>query len=107
MRARVPLTKILTFSLLLLLGDLRSAVAQDSVIIGKDYFLFHRPEIIQSADEAGINTSLDLIQRFSKVLSANGIALAYAVVPLKMRIYADFLPGQASLTLTWPQVTNV
>jgi alginate O-acetyltransferase complex protein AlgJ len=85
-------------SLLLLLGDLKPAVAQSPVIIGKDQWLFYRPEMIQPADEAAINTSLDLVQRFNKILAANGTALAYAVIPIKMRIYADYLPEQAKLS---------
>ena len=98
MRAQAPITKIFWFSLLLLFSGLRPVVAQTPVIIGKDNWLFFRPEMIQPADEVAINTSLDLVERFNKVLSANGTALAYAVVPLKMRIYADFLPERTKLT---------
>jgi alginate O-acetyltransferase complex protein AlgJ len=98
MRARFPISKIFWLSLSLLLNGLRPAAAQTPVIIGKDEWLFYRPEMIQPADEAAINTSLDLVQRFNKTLSANGIALAYAVVPIKMRIYAEFLPDQVKLT---------
>lgn len=98
MHARVIALKIFLFSLWLLLGLLRPALAQSPVIIGKDQWLFYRPEMIQPADEAAINTSLDLVQRFNKILSTNGTALVYAVIPIKMRIYADFLPEQAKLT---------
>ncbi len=98
MRARVIAIKIFLLSLWLLLGLLPPAMAQSPVIIGKDQWLFYRPEMIQPADEAAINTSLDLVQRFNKILAANGTTLAYAVIPIKMRIYADFLPEQAKLS---------
>ena len=98
MHARVIAIKIFLLSLWLALGLLPPAMAQSPVIIGKDQWLFYRPEMIQPADEPSINTSLDLVQRFNKILSANGTALVYAIVPIKMRIYADFLPEQAKLT---------
>jgi len=98
MRVQPPNMKIFLLSLLLLLGDWQPAVAQPQVIIGKNDWLFYRPEMIQPADEAAINTSLDLVQRFNKILAANGTTLVYAVVPIKMRIYADFLPEQAKLS---------
>jgi len=97
MHARVIVIKIFLLSLWLF-GLLPPAMAQSPVIIGKDQWLFYRPEMIQPADEAAINTSLDLVQRFNKILAANGTALAYAVIPIKMRIYADYLPEQAKLS---------
>ena len=72
MHARVIALKIFLLSLWLLFGLLRPALAQSPVIIGKDQWLFYRPEMIQPADEAAINTSLDLVQRFNKILSTNG-----------------------------------
>ncbi|MEI8402442.1 MAG: hypothetical protein WCG12_16700, partial [Alcaligenaceae bacterium] len=98
MRARVIAINIFLLCLGLLLGVLRPAMAQSPVITGKDQWLFYRPEIIKPVDEPAINTSLDLVQRFNKVLSANGTTLVYAVVPIKMRIYAEFLPEDAKLT---------
>ena len=97
MHVQVIAIKIFLLSLWLF-GLLSPAMAQSPVIIGKDQWLFYRPEMIQPADEAAINTSLDLVQRFNKILAANGTTLAYAVIPIKMRIYADFLPEQAKLS---------
>jgi len=74
------------------------ALAHSPVIIRKDQWLFYRPEMIQPTDEHSINISLDLVQRFNKILAAYGTTLAYAIVPIKMRIYADFLPEQAKLS---------
>ncbi len=61
-------------------------------IVGKSDWLFYRHEISDTTDMAATGTSIDLIQRVNKVLSANGISMAVAMVPLKMRIYSEFLP---------------
>ena len=61
-------------------------------IIGKSEWLFYRHEISDSADVAATEQSVDLIRRFNKVLAANGISMAVAMVPPKMRVYSEFLP---------------
>lgn len=61
-------------------------------LVGKDEWLFYRYELSDTVDSSATDVSLDLIQRFSKVLSANGVSMAVAMVPLKMRIYAEYLP---------------
>lgn len=61
-------------------------------IIGKDEWLYYRIELSDSGDAATTDASLDLIQRFNRVLAANGISMAVAVVPLKMRIYPEHMP---------------
>ena len=61
-------------------------------IVGKDDWLFYRYELSEAVDTASTDVSLDLIQRFSKVLAANGVTLAVTFVPLKMRIYSEQLP---------------
>ncbi len=61
-------------------------------VIGKSDWLFYRHEISSAADSAMVDVSVDLIQRFNKVLSANGISMTVAMVPLKMRIYSEYLP---------------
>lgn len=70
------------------------AYAADSApgIVGKNDWLFYRYEMSDASDAAMTDTSLGLIQRFNKVLSANGIKLVVVMVPLKMRIYAEHLP---------------
>jgi alginate O-acetyltransferase complex protein AlgJ len=77
-----------------------SAHAQDvqTSLIGKNEWLFYKPEISSAADTTATNTSLSLIQRFNKVLSANGVELAVVMVPLKMRIYAEHLPDEVKLS---------
>lgn len=66
-------------------------------IVGKNEWLFYRYELPGAADQAGIDTSVGLIQRFSRVLAANGITLAVTMVPLKMRVYAEHLPDDIKL----------
>ncbi|NDP48473.1 MAG: hypothetical protein GZ085_08820 [Sulfuriferula multivorans] len=61
-------------------------------IVGKSGWLFYRYELSDTPDEAATDASLGLIQRFNKVLSANGVSMAVVMVPLKMRIYAEHLP---------------
>jgi alginate O-acetyltransferase complex protein AlgJ len=61
-------------------------------IIGKNEWLFYRYELTEAADAQATNQSLDLIQRFGKVLAANGVELAVTMVPIKMRVYAEHLP---------------
>jgi alginate O-acetyltransferase complex protein AlgJ len=71
-----------------------AALAADPApgIIGKDDWLFYRYELSDAADTPATDVSLDLIQRFSKLLSANGVTLAVTFVPLKMRVYSEYLP---------------
>lgn len=61
-------------------------------IVGKNEWLFYRYELSDAPDAAPTDVSLGLIQRFNKVLSANGVSMAVVMVPLKMRIYAEHLP---------------
>lgn len=66
-------------------------------IVGKNQWLFYRYELSDQSDAAATDQTLDLISRFNKVLSAKGIALAIAMVPLKMRVYAEHLPDHIKL----------
>ncbi|NEX61074.1 alginate O-acetyltransferase AlgX-related protein [Noviherbaspirillum galbum] len=67
-------------------------------ILGKDDWLFYRFELAEPSDNASISTSVGLIQRFAKVLAANGTTLAVTMVPIKMRIYAEHLPDNLKLS---------
>lgn len=69
-------------------------------IVGKDEWLFYRYEISDAVDIPTIDTSIDLIQRFNKVLAANGITMAVTMVPLKMRVYAEHLPDDIKINDT-------
>lgn len=74
------------------------ATDQASAFIGKDEWLYYQVEYSDPADQTATNTSIDLIQRFNKVLSRNGITMAFAMIPLKMRIYSEHLPDNAKIS---------
>lgn len=67
-------------------------------IVGKNDWLFYRLEIQDPSEAARADVSLDLIARFNKVLSANGVGLVVVMVPLKMRIYSEHLPDSIPFT---------
>lgn len=73
------------------------AVEPSTGIVGKNEWLFYRYETTDASDAAKTNATLDLIQRFNKVLADNDIAMAVAMVPLKMRIYAEHLPDDVKV----------
>jgi alginate O-acetyltransferase complex protein AlgJ len=81
-----------------LLGNF-SAHAQDAItgIVGKNQWLFYKPELTTATDSPATETSLGLIQKFNKVLAANGVELVVVMAPLKMRIYAEHLPDDIKL----------
>jgi alginate O-acetyltransferase complex protein AlgJ len=66
-------------------------------IVGKNDWLFYRYELSDAVDTAATDSSLDLIQRFNKVLAANGVSMAVTLVPLKMRIYSEYLPDNVKV----------
>lgn len=67
-------------------------------IVGKNEWLFYRYELSDASDQAKTGESLALIQRFNRVLSANGIQMAVVMVPLKMRVYAEHLPDEVKIS---------
>lgn len=107
------------FSRFLLAGALAFCGAFSSVfaaeasvgIVGKNQWLFYRYELSDQSDAAATDQALDLISRFNRVLAAKGIALAVAMVPLKMRIYAEHLPDQIKLnpymTTNYERMSNL
>ena len=66
-------------------------------VIGKNEWLFYNYEMSEASHAAATNVSLDLIQRFSKVLAANGINLVVVMVPVKMRVYSEYLPDDVKI----------
>ena len=66
-------------------------------IVGKNEWLFSRTELSDPAEAAGIAETISLIGRFNKVLVANGITMAVTMVPVKMRLYAEYLPDDVKL----------
>lgn len=66
-------------------------------IIGKSDWLFYRHELSDTIDMAATDQSIDLIRRFNKVLAANGVSMAVAMAPLKMRTYSEYLPDDVKV----------
>ena len=66
-------------------------------IVGKNDWLFIRSELMSPAEAAGQAETISLIGRFNKVLVANGISMAVMVVPVKVRLYAEYLPDNIKL----------
>ncbi len=66
-------------------------------IVGKNEWLFYQYEMTEANNAAAADLSLDLIQRLNKLLAANGVSMAVAMVPLKMRIYSEHLPGTVQI----------
>ena len=66
-------------------------------IIGKNEWLFYRYELSDTSDSAMTAESISLIRRLNKVLATQGISMAVTMVPLKMRIYAEYLPDDIKL----------
>lgn len=61
-------------------------------LVGKDGWLYLSYDMSTSSDQAANNITLDLIKRFNKVLAANGTTMVMILVPMKMRVYSEFLP---------------
>ena len=68
-----------------------------NAFVGKNEWLFYNYEVLEAANADTTNISLDLIQRFNKVLAANGVSLVVVMVPVKMRIYSDQLPDDVKV----------
>lgn len=68
-----------------------------TALIGKDEWLFYRYEIATSNDDAPINQSINLIGKFSKILSDHGTSLLVTMVPIKIRIYSEYLPDEVKI----------
>ena len=73
------------------------AAETTATIIGKNDWLFVKYEFALPSDLPDTQATVQLIEKTSKLLSANGIALAVVIVPSKVRIYAEHLPDSAKL----------
>ena len=67
-------------------------------ILGKDGWLYFRYENADAAAAPDIARSVRLIGRISRVLARNDVTLVMALIPVKMRVYAEHLPGDFKLT---------
>ena len=80
----------------LVFAPANGAVVYDG-IVGKNEWLFYRQELLDAKSLEPTSVTLDLIQRFNKVLSIHNISMAVVMVPLKMRIYSEHLPDSVKL----------
>lgn len=65
--------------------------------VGKNQWLFYRVEFSDPVDLAATNQTIDLIGRINRVMERNGVAMAVTMVPLKMRIYSEYLPDDVKM----------
>ena len=66
-------------------------------IVGNNDWLFYKHEMTDANDAAATEQSLDLIQRLNRLMADNGVSMAVAMVPLKMRIYSEHLPASVKI----------
>lgn len=98
MKRRTVIRRLNTAMLTSLLGVAVAHAADAGMgIVGKNDWLFYRYEMTEANDAAATDASLDLIQRLNKLLAANGTSMVVAMVPLKMRIYAEHLPDDIKI----------
>lgn len=68
-----------------------------TAILGKSEWLFYKYELADPSHDAPIVKTIDLIKQFEGVLATRGIQLTVAMVPIKMRVYSEFLPDNTLL----------
>jgi len=87
------------FSSLLIAGAcLTAASAQaQSVLIGKNGWLFYAPDNLTAAAKPGIDNSVQLMRAAQDALQARGIGLVVLVAPLKARLAEDKLPDGTAI----------
>lgn len=76
------------------------AVAADAsaAFIGKQEWLFYKYEFSEPSHDELVKKSQELIANFERALAARGIRLTVAMVPLKIRVYSEFLPDEIKLS---------
>lgn len=92
--------KLATFAAGFLLCHGVSAMAQDTAnqtVVGKNDWLFYSNEILDAKWSPKTNESIGVVRGFDRILEDNGIGLAVVLVPMKMRIYGEYLPDSRPL----------
>lgn len=82
----------------MLLGAANAWADEAPGIAGKDDWLFYRYELSEARDARATDQTIDLIARFNRVLARNGVTLAFTMVPIKARLYAEHLPDPIKLS---------
>lgn len=73
------------------------AADESAAILGKNEWLFYKYELADASQYPQTQKTSELIKNFNAVLSARGITLTVVMVPIKMRVYAEFLPDDTRL----------
>ena len=94
------LARLFTLAVCLAVTGVTNVWAADDApgIAGKDDWLFYSYELSGPADLHTTEQSINLVAKFNRVLARNGVTMAFTMVPLKARIYAEHLPDQITLT---------
>lgn len=69
-----------------------------AALVGKQEWLFYKYEFSEPSHDELVKKSQDLIKNFERALAARGIRLTVAMVPLKIRVYSEFLPDEIKLS---------
>ena len=69
-----------------------------AALIGKQEWLFYKYEFSEPSHDELVKKSQDLIKNFERVLAERGIRLTVAMVPLKIRVYSEYLPDEIKLS---------
>ena len=67
------------------------------VLVGKNDWLFTPYEFAVASDAGDTQAVIQLFEKTNKIFERKGIALALVIVPSKIRIHADQLPGNKPL----------
>lgn len=97
-RARATLALLAACGAMLAMPPPAHAADAAPGITGKNEWLFYRYEVSETKDSAASQAAIDLIARLNQVLARNGVTLVVAMVPIKMRVYAEHLPPELKLT---------
>lgn len=69
-----------------------SAAEKYPAVVGKNGWLFYENEFNPLIEERGVNNSIKIIEEFKDKLQTKGISLVLTLVPVKARIYSEYLP---------------
>ena len=81
-----------------LAAGITSAAEGPTALLGNKNWLFYKYELGDPSHTAPITKTIDLIKEFERALANRGIQLTVAMVPIKARIYAEFLPDDIKLS---------
>ena len=93
---RRQITKLTATFVLLATGAVFAAEGP-TAILGKSDWLFYKYELADPSHDPAIQKTIDLLKKFDEVLASKGIRLTVTMVPIKMRVYSEFLPNDTKL----------